>query len=469
MSGNDQDNGSAGNAKHDRSARWSRATGGSSERPASDERGDNRDGTSGEAAPQDPRRGVGDRREGQGRSGGRGPDRRSPGGRSGTDRSRGGKGRAGSRERGDSDRRGNDRRDSADRGSESRGWSKDSAGRGRGPRRDDRGPRRDDRSRGPRPANDEPRRTSGPANPQRAPRSWDRTSPRNEGRERGPRAVEPELPEDITGHELDRDVWTQLRTLSKENADGVAKHLVASAVLLDEDTDAALAHAIHAAGRAGRVPAVREALGLVYYRRGEFADALREFRTARRLSGSDHLLPYMVDSERGLGRLERALDLASSAAARKLPEADNIELLIVVSGIRRDLGQPEAAVAVLNVPALQRAGNQPWAARLFYAYADALLAAGRAAEARTWFAKAAAADAAEETDADDRLDELEGFVLVDVLEEGEVDAGAGRQSPEVEPAEVGSADPGDQPAAAHEQPAAATEPYDALRNPFSDD
>ena len=271
---------------------------------------------------------------------------------------------------------------------------------------------------------------------------------------------------------MDRDVWTQLRTLSKDNADGVAKHLVASASVLDDDPDTALSHALHAAGRAGRVPAVREALGLVYYRRGEFADALREFRTARRLSGSDHLLPYMVDSERGLGRYERALDLAASPAARKLTEADNIELLIVVSGIRRDLDQPEAAVAVLNVPALQRASTQPWAARLFYAYADALLAAGRQTEARKWFAKAAAADAEGETDADERLDELDGFLLVDLEEDGHADdeTVTARVSEEsfILKDSAGSTDTA-VPEVAEEAPGSAESSYDALTNPFSDD
>lgn len=224
------------------------------------------------------------------------------------------------------------------------------------------------------------------------------------------------MPEDITGKELDRAVWRELRTLTKENAEGVAKHLVAAATLLEEDPELALAHAEHAARRAGRVAAVREALGLVHYRRGEFSDAIREFRTAKRLSGSNHLLPYLVDCERGLGRYERALDLAVSPEARSLGEADNIELAIVVSGVRRDLGQPEAAQMVLRIPALERASRQPWAARLFYAYAEALLAGGSEDEAREWFLKAAAADDEGQTDAADRIGELDGVVLTDLLD-----------------------------------------------------
>ena len=161
---------------------------------------------------------------------------------------------------------------------------------------------------------------------------------------------------------------------------------------------------------------MREALGLVHYRRGEFSDAIREFRTAKRLSGSNHLLPYLVDCERGLGRYERALDLAGSSEARSLGEADNIELAIVVSGVRRDLGQPEAAQMVLRIPALEHAAGRPWAARLFYAYAEALLASGSEEEAREWFVKAATADDEGQTDAADRIDELDGVVLTDLLD-----------------------------------------------------
>src|SRR5665647_3632909 len=115
------------------------------------------------------------------------------------------------------------------------------------------------------------------------------------------RLPEPSIPDDVTGFELDRSVKNQLRTLSKENAVGVGQHLVMVARFLDTDIEAAQAHAETAVRRAGRVPAAREALGLVHYRKGEWAKALSEFRTARRLSASSHMLPFMVDAERGLG------------------------------------------------------------------------------------------------------------------------------------------------------------------------
>jgi hypothetical protein len=86
----------------------------------------------------------------------------------------------------------------------------------------------------------------------------------------------------------------------------------------------------------------------------------------------------------------------------------------VESGIRRDQGLADAAVIALQVPELTRGRLRPWSARLFYAYAEALLAAGRTEEARDAFARAAGADPDGETDAADRLDELDGVEFEDL-------------------------------------------------------
>ncbi|GAA2729873.1 tetratricopeptide repeat protein [Pedococcus aerophilus] len=244
-----------------------------------------------------------------------------------------------------------------------------------------------------------------------------------------PKLPEPRIAEGVTGKELDRSIHVQLRTLSKENAEGVAQHLVMAAALLEvDDFIGAEAHAETAVRRAGRVPAAREALGLVAYRKGEWARALSEFRTARRLSGSSHMLALMVDCERGLGRPERALELAMSPEAKTLAVEDRVELAIVISGIRRDLGQLEAARLALEIPQLKGSGRKPWSARLSYAYAETLLAVGRDEDAREWFARASDSDHELETDAAERLAELDGVILTDLLE-GEEDDDADVSDP----------------------------------------
>lgn len=150
---------------------------------------------------------------------------------------------------------------------------------------------------------------------------------------------------------------------------------------------------------------------MVAYRMGDYARALSEFRTVKRLSGSNHLLPLMVDCERGLGRAERALDLAASSDVGSLAIEDKVELAIVVSGIRRDLGQLEAAEVALQIPAARLARQQDWAARLFYAQAEVALARGRADDARELFSRALEADQDLVTDAGERLAELDGVVV----------------------------------------------------------
>jgi len=129
----------------------------------------------------------------------------------------------------------------------------------------------------------------------------------------------------------------------------------------------------------------------------------------------------MADCKRGLGRPERAIAMAGAPEADRLDKAGRVELRIVAAGARRDLGQIDAAVVTLQCPELSSHGDEPWVPRLRYAYADALLAAGRDGEAREWFVKAAQADSTGATEADERLAELDGLVWVDTLDEDELD------------------------------------------------
>jgi hypothetical protein len=62
---------------------------------------------------------------------------------------------------------------------------------------------------------------------------------------------------------------------------------------------------------------------------------------------------------------------------------------------------------------------QPWTARLRFAYADALLEVGREDEAHLWFERAVEADPDGETDAADRLAELDGLVFEDAVDEAD--------------------------------------------------
>ncbi len=118
--------------------------------------------------------------------------------------------------------------------------------------------------------------------------------------------------------------------------------------LLDIDPELAYRHAQVALQRGGRVDVVREAAALTAYATGRYAEALREFRTVRRLGGSIEHLPLMADCERGLGRPERALAIAEEPDAKALPADSAVEMRIVVAGARLDMGDAEAAQLILN-------------------------------------------------------------------------------------------------------------------------
>ncbi|MGW7207758.1 hypothetical protein [Streptomyces sp. NPDC054837] len=250
------------------------------------------------------------------------------------------------------------------------------------------------------------------------------------------------IPEDVTGDEIDKDVRQELQSLPKTLAEDVAKNLVMVARLIDEDPEGAYAYSKIALRLASRVAAVREAAGFAAYANQKYSEALAEFRAARRMTGGVELWPLMADCERGLGRPEKALEMAGAPDVNKLDKAGQVEMRLVAAGARRDLGQLDAAIVTLQSPELASNSVQPWTARLRYAYADALLAAGREDEAREWFAKAVESDKDGSTDASDRLAEMDGVDFVDALgEEGDVEGEGVSEKVEAEAeADVAEAD-----------------------------
>jgi len=205
-------------------------------------------------------------------------------------------------------------------------------------------------------------------------------------------------------------------SLPKTLAEDVAKNLVMVARLLDSEPEEAYAYSRVALRLASRVAAVREAAGFASYVTERYSEALTEFRASRRMTGSAELWPVMADCERGLGRPERALEMAGAPEVKQLDKAGQIEMRLVAAGARSDMEQFDAAVVTLECAELGSHSVQPWTARLRYAYADALIGAGRADEARDWFSKAAEADQNGSTNAAERLAEIDGIEFVDTLD-----------------------------------------------------
>ncbi|QQE48538.1 hypothetical protein I6H91_10415 [Micrococcus luteus] len=297
-----------------------------------------------------------------------------------------------------------------DRGSEGRGPRGGGDGRRRGGDRDgrprsgagDRGPRREefgqdgarrrfrptseDRRRGPGQGGGRPERRGAPTGSRRE----DRTErpAHNPGDLRAANRADqersPDIDPDVTGQELDRGTLKEINGLDERPASWVAKHLVMAGRYLDVDPALAFQHALAASRKGGRLSRVREAVALTAYAAGEYADALREFRTYRRMTGDDTHIAAQVDSERALGRTEKALQLVAEVDASRLDRATRAELAMVVSGIREDAGDLQGAHEALQIPELDRRRGYPFSPRLFQRQADVLLALGRREEARLW-------------------------------------------------------------------------------------
>jgi len=207
------------------------------------------------------------------------------------------------------------------------------------------------------------------------------------------------------------------------------------AASLEPDPARAYRHAQAARRLAARVGVVRETAGIAAYQAGEWAEALAELRAARRLTGRASYLPMMADAERALGRLDRALELVTGPDARRADPATAIELRIVESGIRRDQGLPEAAVAVLQGTGLTSRRGGPASARLYYAYADALLDAGREDDAVGSSSSKRSADVDGATDAAERFEELDPTVFDYLADDDESDEAEDEEAERAEESE----------------------------------
>ena len=231
--------------------------------------------------------------------------------------------------------------------------------------------------------------------------------------ERAPRTEEqarydgPEIPDDITGKELDRNIAAQLKGLPEKLASRVARHLAAASALIDSDPETAYQHCLAARSRASRIAVVREAAGEAAYAAGHYAEALSDLRAAKRMNGATDYLPIMADCHRALGQPEQAVKLAKSPSVANFSAPAKAEMTIVEAGARRDMGQMDAALRTLELAPLMHQSREPWVVRLRYAYADTLEMAGKETDALAWFHRTHAIDSDEITDAEKRAVKLE--------------------------------------------------------------
>ena len=389
---------------------------------------------------QDNRRADGGRRSDRDSNRNRRPDDRGGRGPRHSDRRGGYQGK-----RRDDDRRGGqgqNRRSDDDRRGGYQGKRRDDDRRGgyQGKRRDD--DRRGGRDRGGRGRGDNDRRAS---------RKTDTGEYAREQRARRPRIQEPEIPEGVTGRELDKEIFGQLRSLDKENAAMVAKHLVAAGGLLDLDPDRAHEHAKAAMARAGRVAVVREALGIAAYYVEKYDEAVRELRTHRRISGSNDNLALIADAERGRGKPEKAIELLKNSEELDLDNDTRTELVIVAAGAKSDLDDLDGARQLIEAEDFTQKPSGALV-RLMAAYAEVLRLHGETELADKYEELSRRTAKATGTLFGDEVPDLNAGVEIETVEEVEDEPEAADASPSSTPEAKSEPEPEPEPAAAASTP-----------------
>jgi len=198
-------------------------------------------------------------------------------------------------------------------------------------------------------------------------------------------------PEEIFELELEPELLSELEAFGGRT-ETLAKHLLSVQVLAESDPELAYLHAARLRDRIPRSALARQTACIAAYRAGRFKEAVKEESAYRRIGGEFDLLPIAADSERGLQRPQRALDMLAEVADEKLDSDTRTELLIVGGGARRDLGDDEAARVLLQKAV--RAARSPMAsARARYALGEVLAASGEREQARKWLQSAVDIDA----------------------------------------------------------------------------
>lgn len=254
------------------------------------------------------------------------------------------------------------------------------------PRRDERGGRRR------------------PVGIERAERAEGAPPPRK--REQKP-PVEPDLPRSV---QPDVPGWV-MRELKRQADDPtqVARALtLAGDALADERPDRALPYLTWAKGQVPRSAAVREALGIALYRADDFASALSELQTYRRLTGRNDQNHLIADCLRATGRPPEKVGEVIEAMDVEVDGLDRVvEGVIVWASALADAGDVPAGRAVLDRVLEQVEHHKDevpeQAVRLWYVAGDLADRAGDTETARHHFERLSLLEG-DPLDAEERLE-----------------------------------------------------------------
>ena len=194
--------------------------------------------------------------------------------------------------------------------------------------------------------------------------------------------------------ELADDIVAELHATARPGKGAIAVKVFAdaAAAFAEEDFTDAIRLGEQSKHIALRSSAIRELLGLAYYRAGKYREAARELSAFRRISGTLEQNPVLADCYRGVGRSDRALELCDEVGRDRVPEAVYYEAQIVAAGALGDRGDIDHAIARLEQLDLDPETAREHHLRAWYALGDALERRGRFTQARGLFEAVAGAD-----------------------------------------------------------------------------
>ncbi|MFN2526911.1 MAG: tetratricopeptide repeat protein [Actinomycetota bacterium] len=202
---------------------------------------------------------------------------------------------------------------------------------------------------------------------------------------------------------LSDDIVTELKATSRPGKGEILVKVFAdaAAAFLEGDYEEAIRLGEQCKHIALRSPAIREFLGLAYYRAERWSEAARELTTFRRLAGTLDQNPVIADAYRALRRPERALEVTEEVRRASVSPAVAYEAVIVAAGALADMGRLDDAIARLEELDLDPEIAEEHHLRAWYALGDLLQRRGRFSQARALFEAVAAVDP-ELTDAPER-------------------------------------------------------------------
>lgn len=195
------------------------------------------------------------------------------------------------------------------------------------------------------------------------------------------RPGEPKMPKGLEWAMLSKEDRERLRGLSKEHAENIGLHILAAYTLQEENPELALEHAKWAAKQASRIDFARETLAFVAYRQGDYKLASKEFRTAMRMNGYLDYLPFIADCERGMGNLDKALEICMSDEAKTLRGEVKAEMFLVYAGVLADTGHADKAIELVHAMGRSKGLPGEYCMRAVQAEQYFLEEAGRSDEA----------------------------------------------------------------------------------------